>query len=132
WTARNERKQMVAQLREVDSRDYDKVAPVTGERREPVKPRERPVEPPREQVFTKPVAEREKHIAAVIPPAPAKAPEPSKRVQKEKQASLFVDSAVEGTLPPISILDPAEKKQLNYSPESLAAVGNLLEIKLKE
>jgi S-DNA-T family DNA segregation ATPase FtsK/SpoIIIE len=39
---------------------------------------------------------------------------------------------VEGTLPPISILDPAEKKQLNYSPESLAAVGHLLEIKLKE
>jgi S-DNA-T family DNA segregation ATPase FtsK/SpoIIIE len=35
-------------------------------------------------------------------------------------------------LPPISILDPAEKKQLNYSPESLAAVGHLLEIKLKE
>ncbi|WP_177325405.1 DNA translocase FtsK [Pseudomonas sp. CFII64] len=132
WTARNERKQMVAQLREADSRDYDKVAPVAGERREPVKPKERPVEPPREQVFTKPVAEREKHLATVIPPAPAKAPEPSKRVQKEKQASLFVDSAVEGTLPPISILDPAEKKQLNYSPESLAAVGNLLEIKLKE
>eukprot|EP01041_Mallomonas_annulata_P036749 gene36749-59913_t len=60
------------------------------------------------------------------------APEPSHRVQKEKQAPLFVDSAVEGTLPPISILDPAEKKQLNYSPESLAAVGHLLEIKLKE
>ena len=132
WAARNERKQMVAQLREADSRDYDKVSPGAGERREPVKPRERPVEPPREQVFTKPVAEREKHLAAVIPPAPAKAPEPSKRVQKEKQVSLFVDSAVEGTLPPISILDPAEKKQLNYSPESLAAVGNLLEIKLKE
>ena len=53
-------------------------------------------------------------------------------MQKENQAPLFVDSAVEGTLPPISILDPAEKKQLNYSPESLAAVGHLLEIKLKE
>lgn len=51
---------------------------------------------------------------------------------QRKQAPLFVDSAVEGTLPPISILDPAEKKQLNYSPESLAAVGHLLEIKLKE
>ena len=44
-------------------------------------------------------------------------------MEKEKQAHLFVDSAVEGTLPPISILDPAEKKQLNYSPESLAAAG---------
>ncbi|WP_277395450.1 DNA translocase FtsK, partial [Pseudomonas viridiflava] len=68
----------------------------------------------------------------VIAPAPSRPPEPSKRVQKEKQAPLFVDSAVEGTQPPISILDPAEKKQLNYSPESLAAVGHLLEIKLKE
>ena len=40
--------------------------------------------------------------------------------------------AIEGTLPPISILDPAEKKKVNYSPESLAGVGHLLEIKLKE
>jgi hypothetical protein len=43
---------------------------------------------------------------------------------KEKQAPLFVDSAVEGTLPPISILDPAEQKKIKYSPESLAGVGH--------
>jgi S-DNA-T family DNA segregation ATPase FtsK/SpoIIIE len=134
WTARSERKQMVAQLREADRRDDEIIAPAAG-RREPVKAKERPVER-EEPVFRSapaPAAATDKPMPAVIPPTPAaRAPEPSKRVMKEKQAPLFVDSAVEGTLPPISILDPAEKKQLNYSPESLAAVGNLLEIKLKE
>ena len=130
WTARNERKQMVAQLREVDMRIDEVVAPVAPDRREQAKAKERLIE--REQVLTEHMAAREKHIPAVIAPAPVRPPEPSKRVQKEKQVPLFVDSAVEGTLPPISILDPAEKKQLNYSPESLAAVGHLLEIKLKE
>ncbi|MBX6433879.1 DNA translocase FtsK [Pseudomonas syringae pv. tomato] len=130
WTARAERKQMVAQLREVDMRVNDVVAPVAPDRREQAKARERIIE--REVSLSKHMTEREKHVPAVIAPAPSKRAEPSKRVLKEKQAPLFVDSAVEGTLPPISILDPAEKKQLNYSPESLAAVGHLLEIKLKE
>ncbi|MFP3926691.1 DNA translocase FtsK [Pseudomonas sp. W5-36] len=130
WAARNERKQMVAQLREVDMRVDEVVAPVAPDRREQAKAKERLIE--REQALTEHMVAREKHVPAVIAPAPPRAPEPSKRVQKEKQAPLFVDSAVEGTLPPISILDPAEKKQLNYSPESLAAVGHLLEIKLKE
>lgn len=130
WAARNERKQMVAQLREVDMRVDEVVAPVAPDRREQAKAKERLIE--REQALTEHMVAREKHVPAVIAPAPPRAPEPSKRVQKEKQAPLFVDSAVEGPLPPISILDPAEKKQLNYSPESLAAVGHLLEIKLKE
>lgn len=130
WSDRNERKQLIAQLREVDTRVNEVVAPSVPDKREQAKAKERLIE--REQALTKHMTEREKHVPAVIAPAPAKAPEPSKRVQKEKQVPLFVDSAVEGTLPPISILDPAEKKQLNYSPESLAAVGHLLEIKLKE
>ncbi|WP_342622688.1 DNA translocase FtsK [Pseudomonas alkylphenolica] len=130
WAARSERKRLVAQLREVDDHEYDEVAPVVPDRREQAKAKERIIE--RDPVQSKPVAERVQPPAPVIMPAPAKVPEPSKRVQKEKQAPLFVDSAVEGTLPPISILDPAEKKQVNYSPESLAGVGNLLEIKLKE
>jgi S-DNA-T family DNA segregation ATPase FtsK/SpoIIIE len=106
------------------------VAPTVTDKREQAKVKERLIE--REQALSKHMSDREKQVPPVIAPAPAKAPEPSKRVQKEKQVPLFVDSAVEGTLPPISILDPAEKKQLNYSPESLAAVGHLLEIKLKE
>ena len=130
WSARVDRKRMVAQLREVDTRVNEVVAPSTPDRREQAKVKERLIE--REQALTKHMSDREKQVPPVIAPAPPKAPEPSHRVQKEKQAPLFVDSAVEGTLPPISILDPAEKKQLNYSPESLAAVGHLLEIKLKE
>ncbi|TDF86333.1 DNA translocase FtsK [Pseudomonas sp. H9] len=130
WAARNERKRLVAQLREVDEQVQDVVAPVVPDRREQAKAKERIIE--RDQALTKHVAERAQQPAPVIMPAPAKAPEPSKRVQKEKQAPLFVDSAIEGTLPSISILDPAEKKQVNYSPESLAGVGHLLEIKLKE
>ncbi|MGH8483234.1 MAG: DNA translocase FtsK, partial [Pseudomonas sp.] len=130
WAARNERKRLVAQLREVDDQVQEVVAPVVSDRREQAKAKERIIE--RDQALTKHVAERAQQPAPVIMPAPVKAPEPSKRVQKEKQAPLFVDSAIEGTLPPISILDPAEKKQVNYSPESLAGVGHLLEIKLKE
>ncbi|WP_248750353.1 DNA translocase FtsK [Pseudomonas sp. MWU15-20650] len=130
WAARVDRKRMVAQLREVDTRVNEVVAPSTPDRREQAKVKERLIE--REQALSKHMSEREKQVPPVIAPAPPKAPEPSHRVQKEKQAPLFIDSAVEGTLPPISILDPAEKKQLNYSPESLAAVGHLLEIKLKE
>ncbi len=130
WAARNERKQLVAQLREVDVQVNEVVAPVVPDRREQAKARERIIE--RDQALAKHVAEREDKTPPVIMPAPVKAPEPSKRVQKEKQAPLFVDSAVEGTLPPISILDPAEQKKVNYSPESLAGVGQLLEIKLKE
>ena len=144
WEARNERKRLEAQLREVDEPSFN-TAPAAAQKREPVKPqlRERSVEreesparpaPPREPVVAREtVVPREQPAAPVIiPPAPAKAPEPSKRVMKEKQTPLFVDSAVEGTLPSISILDPAEQKKIEYSPESLAGVGQLLEIKLKE
>ncbi|MCG8291866.1 DNA translocase FtsK [Pseudomonas entomophila] len=132
WEARNERKRLVAQLREVDEQVEEVVAPVVPDKREQVKARERIIE--RDEALTKHVAQREQQPAPVIniPPAPVKAPEPSKRVMKEKQAPLFIDSAVEGTLPSISILDPAEEKKIEYSPESLAGVGHLLEIKLKE
>ncbi|MCO7633575.1 DNA translocase FtsK [Pseudomonas guariconensis] len=130
WAARNERKRLVAQLREVDEQIDEVVAPVVADKREQVKARERIIE--RDQALNKHVTQREQQPAPVIMPAPAKAPEPSKRVMKEKQAPLFVDSAVEGTLPSISILDPAEQKKIEYSPESLAGVGHLLEIKLKE
>lgn len=130
WEARNERKRLVAQLREVDEQVDEVVAPVVADKREQIKARERIIE--RDDALSRHVAQREQQPAPVIMPAPVKAPEPSKRVMKEKQAPLFVDSAVEGTLPSISILDPAEQKKIEYSPESLAGVGHLLEIKLKE
>ncbi|UVE19723.1 DNA translocase FtsK [Pseudomonas sp. LS44] len=131
WSARVERKQLVAQLREVDKRVSEVAAPVVPDRREQARVKERLIE--REEALSKHMTEREKRPPVTItPPEPAKAIEPSKRVQKEKQAPLFVDSAVEGTLPPISILDRAEKKQKSFSPESLEAMSRLLEIKLKE
>ncbi|WP_282341686.1 DNA translocase FtsK [Pseudomonas sp. PS02288] len=131
WSARNNRKQLVAQLREVDDRVSTVAAPLVPDRREQAKVKERLIE--REEALTKHMSEREKRQPPVItPPAPAKAAEPSKRVLKEKQAPLFVDSAIEGSLPPISILDRAEKKQKSFSPESLEAMSRLLEIKLKE
>ena len=174
WEARNERKRLEAQLREVDDPVFDSKfdqAPKTTDKREPAKPalRERifkreeataqPVEPREPTLAREPVVRSEPTLAreplvrseptlarepvvpreqppatapTIVPPAAARAPEPSKRVMKEKQAPLFVDSAVEGTLPSISILDPAEQKKIEYSPESLAGVGQLLEIKLKE
>ena len=131
WNARLERKQLVAQLREVDERVSEVSAPIVLDRREQAKVKERLIE--REDALNKHMSERVNRPAPVItPPAAPKAPEPSKRALKEKQVPLFVDSAIEGTLPPISILDPAETKKVAYSPESLAGVGHLLELKLKE
>ena len=95
WAARVDRKRMVAQLREVDTRVNEVVAPSTPDRREQAKVKERLIE--REQALSKHMSDREKQVPPVIAPAPPKAPEPSHRVQKEKQAPLFVDSAVEGT-----------------------------------
>ena len=132
WAARQERQQLKVKLREVDLQVDEVVAPVKVDKAERAKVKERVIE--REESLAKSISEREKRPApVVIPPAAEQKPaEPSKRVLKEKQATLFVDSAVEGTLPPISLLDPAEKKQKSYSPESLEAMSRLLEIKLKE
>jgi S-DNA-T family DNA segregation ATPase FtsK/SpoIIIE len=167
WSARSERRQLVAklreseappparpaaraaapreaQMRETPARQFEprlEETPVVVEakpsrfRSAPVEVAEPVVTPrsPRAAVPILPLSENN-HSAPVIMPseAMAKAPEASKRVQKENQAAMFLDSAVAGTLPPISILDPAEKKKVNYSAESLAGVGQLLELKLKE
>lgn len=58
--------------------------------------------------------------------------EPSSRVEKERQVTLF-DQEVEGRLPQISILDkPDPKKKRGYSNEALEALSRLLELKLKD
>lgn len=131
WDARAQRKQLVAQLREVDERVSEVAAPILSDRREQTKVKERLIA--REESLSKHMSEREVRQAPVItPPPPPKPAEPSKRVLKEKQVPLFEDPAVAGTLPPISLLDVAEKKQKSFSPESLEAMSRLLEIKLKE
>ncbi len=175
WEARNERKRLVAQLREVDEpvlRSAPVVkptapapasstptaarpaapgpapaspvptAPGLGDKREQPKPRERVIE--RDAVAVQPPVSAPAPMLREVPatalaapvimptPTPPRAVEPARVAPKPKPVSTFVDSAVEGTLPPISILDPAEEKKIEYSPESLAGVGQLLEIKLKE
>ncbi|MBR9912352.1 MAG: cell division protein FtsK [Gammaproteobacteria bacterium] len=72
---------------------------------------------------------------ARVPPQitePPKKAKPSPRVEKEKQTSLF-DTQVVGDLPPINLLDPADKASgKGYSKESLEAMSRLLELKLKD
>lgn len=76
-----------------------------------------------------------KRAAPVIIEEPIKKkPVPSARTEKEKQPSLFesLEPAV-GTLPPLNLLDPADKRSdKGYSKESLEAMSKLLELKLKD
>lgn len=130
WAARSERKQLVAQLREADD-VVNEVAGSLSDRRERARVKERLLE--REESLSKHMTARETRTAPVIEPAaPPKPVEQSKRALKEKQANLFVDPLIEGSLPPLSLLDVAEKQPKQYSPESLEAMSRLLEIKLKE
>jgi S-DNA-T family DNA segregation ATPase FtsK/SpoIIIE len=55
----------------------------------------------------------------------------SERVEKEKQVQLF-DTPAEGSLPPLGLLDVARKSGLGYSKEALAAMSQLVELKLKD
>jgi len=62
--------------------------------------------------------------------APVK--ETSKRVEKERQVTLF-EGEVEGELPAIALLDKAEKNAgFGYSAETLEAMSRMLELKLKD
>ena len=71
-----------------------------------------------------------------VPPtiaAPAKPAQPSARVEREKQQPLFDDGPITGTLPPLSLLDAADKKgDQGYSPEALEHLSRLLEHKLAD
>ena len=79
-----------------------------------------------------PVNTRQQRREPIIAPMPSVPAVTSQRVEKEKQVPLFVDSAIEGSLPPLALLDKAEKKKPSYSEESLQALSRLLEEKLKE
>ncbi|KTT23069.1 cell division protein FtsK [Pseudomonas oryzihabitans] len=67
-------------------------------------------------------------VAMPAPPPRKSAPMPA----APTPAVIRVDADLEGTLPPLSILDRAEKKQQSYSPEFLENMSRLLEVKLKE
>lgn len=84
------------------------------------------------------VAQHAKVEAKRIPPVitePPKKSQPSPRIQKEKQTSLFetIDHNVVGELPALGLLDPADKRSdKGFSKESLEAMSKLLELKLKD
>ncbi|WP_295802392.1 DNA translocase FtsK [uncultured Microbulbifer sp.] len=66
-------------------------------------------------------------IEPTVPPV-----KQSPRAVKEKQGELFT-GPVTGTLPPLSLLDPADAdKKAGFSRESLEALSRLLELKLKD
>lgn len=76
-----------------------------------------------------------KRIPPVISEPPRTKPAPSPRLEKAKQVSLFdsLDTAAVGEMPPLSLLDPADKRSdKGYSRESLEAMSKLLELKLKD
>ena len=57
----------------------------------------------------------------------------SKRVEKEKQQTLFVDEKLVGVLPPLNLLDEQDKSSnTGYSTESLEHLSRLLEVKLQD
>ncbi|MDH5370644.1 MAG: DNA translocase FtsK 4TM domain-containing protein, partial [Gammaproteobacteria bacterium] len=63
--------------------------------------------------------------------APPKPLQESKRVQLEKQTSLFVADS-DGSLPSISLLDGATPSQHVLSEEALKAISQLVEMKLQD
>jgi S-DNA-T family DNA segregation ATPase FtsK/SpoIIIE len=79
------------------------------------------------------VAEEKKVLAKHTPPRiepVIKAVPQGKRVQQEKQVPLF-DLPAPGELPPLSLLDPADKhKAPQFSKQSLESMARLLEKKL--
>ena len=69
-------------------------------------------------------------VPPTIQPPKAK-PVVSKRIEREQQQTLFEDSEVLGSLPPINLLDPADNNtNTGYSADSLEHLSRLLEHKL--
>ncbi|CAD5377588.1 DNA translocase FtsK [Pseudomonas sp. OF001] len=69
-----------------------------------------------------------------VSPRLAEAPSaaPRRPVEPPRPVAHYVDEAVAGTLPPLSLLDPAQAKPNSFSPEALESMSRLLEMKLKE
>ncbi|MEL7449690.1 MAG: DNA translocase FtsK 4TM domain-containing protein, partial [Pseudomonadota bacterium] len=60
-----------------------------------------------------------------------KRPEPSERVEKERQVPLFDPPAI-GELPTLGLLDDPPEHQPGYSDEALEAISRQVEIKLRD
>lgn len=64
---------------------------------------------------------------------PKAKPTVSPRIEREKQQTLFGDAEIVGSLPPLNLLDPADKSNdTGYSEESLEHLSRLLELKLQD
>ncbi len=80
------------------------------------------------------VREVQKKTASRTPPrieAAPPVPEPSQRVEKERQVQLFGKPAARD-LPELKLLDDPPAREKSYSPEALDAISRLVEIKLKD
>lgn len=89
----------------------------------------------RREVVEKHIQQEAKRVAPVIiAEPPKKVVAPSPRLEKEKQTSLFETlEPVEGGLPSLSLLDPADKASgKGFSKESLEGMSKMLELKLKD
>ncbi len=84
----------------------------------------------REEVIREETKRTKKRKPVRIEPVLAM-PEPSPRPEKERQVPLF-EPAVNSDLPPLSLLDPAEKPKHSVSRESLAAMSRQVELKLRD
>ncbi|WP_373186022.1 DNA translocase FtsK [Halopseudomonas sp.] len=86
----------------------------------------------RQESLAKHQASRDGRQPPEIVPPDTKPLQSSERLQKEKQSTLFSETVEPGSLPPISLLDPALKKTKGFSAESLEGMSRLLELKLKD
>ncbi|UXI70024.1 DNA translocase FtsK 4TM domain-containing protein [Tahibacter amnicola] len=58
--------------------------------------------------------------------------EKSERAEREQQIPLFVGAAVDGDLPPLSLLDDPKQQSKGYSEETLNVLSRQVELKLKD
>jgi S-DNA-T family DNA segregation ATPase FtsK/SpoIIIE len=85
----------------------------------------------RKQVIDQHVAREKKRKPPKIKPLKPP-PETSERAEREKQVPLF-DAPVTGELPPLELLDPQQRDpDRGFSPEALAKLSKLLELKLAD
>jgi S-DNA-T family DNA segregation ATPase FtsK/SpoIIIE len=73
----------------------------------------------------------EKRQPPRIEPVIKKPAEVSVRAEKERQVPLF-DTPVEGSLPPLALLDPAEARRGDVSASALEAISRQVELKLAD
>ena len=85
------------------------------------------------QVKVEAVAKSKKQRLPPTIKTPAAKPQMSPRIEREKQQTLFADSDVAGSLPPLNLLDASDKSaESGYSEESLEHLSRLLELKLQD